>query len=211
MLHFFINPIFGCIIVFIVLLTYKLKKHTHIVQKQQEDFWSKELAANTSRKKSLDSLHYITIPLETLPLFHKKNEKFLKYEEELEKLSQKKIVNFSGITNTDLKLEYGAANLPLLTEYDQNYTDLVRLLHQWGTTLSKEGFTKEAIRVLEFGIECGTDISGHYKLLCSLYQQENTPDKIQDLVTAALQLNTITQKPILSYLMSQLSPSDAAQ
>ena len=207
MIHFIINPISGCIIVFIVLLTYKLKKHTHIVQKQQEDFWNKELAANTSRKKSLDSLHYITIPLETLPLFHKNNEKFSKYEKELEKLSEKKIVNFSGITNTDLKLEYGAANLPILSEYDQNYTDLVRLLHQWGTALSNEGLTDEAIRVLEFGIECGTDISGHYKLLCSLYQQENTPDKIQDLVTAALQLNTITQRPILSYLMSQLPPS----
>lgn len=205
MIHFFINPISGCVLVFLVLLTYKLKKHTHASRKQQEDFWNKELAANTTRKKSLDSLHYITIPTETLPLFHKNNEKFKKYEMEIEKLSNKKIVNFSGITNTDLKLEYGAANLPLLTEYDQNYTELVRLLYQWGTALSKEGFIKEAICVLEFGIECQTDVSGHYKLLCSLYQQENTPDKIQDLITAALQLNTITQRPILSYLMSQLS------
>lgn len=197
-------PLFGCIIVFIVWLTYEFKKHAQIAQKQQDDFWNKELAANSVRKKSLDSLHYITVELETLPLFHKNNKNFIKYEEEIEKLAQKKIVNLSGITNTDLKLEYGTANINILSEYDQNYTDLVRLLYQWGSALSSQGYIKEAIRVLEFGIECGTDVMGHYKLLCSLYRQENTPDKIQDLIVSASNIQTITKKSILRYLSSEV-------
>ena len=36
------------------------------------------------------------------------------------------IVNFTGISNTELKLRYGAPNIDLLTQYDQNYTLLVR-------------------------------------------------------------------------------------
>ena len=40
----------------------------------------------------------------------------------------RKLLNLSGISNTDLKLQYGHANLDLLAEYDQNFSNLLRCL-----------------------------------------------------------------------------------
>lgn len=197
-------PLLFCIIVFIIWLTYEIKKHSHIANQQHENFWEKERQANSVRKKSLDSLHYITVPLESLPIFEKNHKKLIKYESEIKKLAEKKIVNLNGISNTDLKMEFGASNITELTEYDENYTQLVCLLHNWGKTLSEEGYIDEAITVLEFGIACKTDISGHYKLLCSLYEQTGTPEKIKDLITSALELESISKKSILSHLMEHV-------
>ena len=47
----------------------------------------------------------------------------------LNSLKDEQIVNFTGISNTDLKLSFGAANLPTLSRFDQNYTLLARALH----------------------------------------------------------------------------------
>ena len=47
----------------------------------------------------------------------------------IEALKEKKILNLSGFTNTDLKLEYGVGNLTELTDYDNNYVTLSRSLH----------------------------------------------------------------------------------
>ena len=50
------------------------------------------------------------------------NERAEEYRSLLTSLSTQPVVNLTGFTNTDLKLEYGTANITCLTEYDQNYT-----------------------------------------------------------------------------------------
>ena len=56
------------------------------------------------------------------------DERVNEYITELKGLKGKRILNCTGQTNTDLKLEYGAANITKLTEYDGNYTILVRTI-----------------------------------------------------------------------------------
>ena len=51
------------------------------------------------------------------------NDLLKNYENTLQTLSGQKIVNFGTQTNTDLKITYGTASLPALTEYEQNLTD----------------------------------------------------------------------------------------
>lgn len=167
----------------------------------QEDFWERERAANSTRRKSLDDLDYIRIPLEDFPMTLLADvPKAEDYKQIIRSLSELPIVNFTGISNTELKLRYGAPNIDLLISYDQNYTLLVRTLQQWAQALYDAGYPDEARRMLEFAVSTGTDVSGTYRLLCQIYQEQNTPEKIGSLYPIAEMLNSPMQKPIVRIL-----------
>lgn len=191
----------ACILVFVFWLTYELKKGS---QKKEKSFLERDAEANSVRKKPLDTLHYITIPTESLPFFSGIDEKLTSCQETIQMLSEKPIVNLSSITNVDLKMEYGAANLPTLTQYDQNFTILARTLLQWGTRLHELGYRKEAIQVLSFGIDCQTDARGNYILLAQLYKQEGNTDAILHLIQVAETLRTSQKEGICGELKTYL-------
>ena len=109
-------PFFASFIVFCLWLSYEIHKHRNQEQKNIDAFWEKELAANRTKRKSLDNLNYIQIPLESFPMtLLKDNSVIAECQEILEELSKEKIVNFTGISNTDLKLTYGAPNIKILS------------------------------------------------------------------------------------------------
>lgn len=167
----------------------------------QREYWQKEEAANNTKRKSLDDLDYIKLPMEIFPMdLLPDNPKIEDYRQIILSLSECPIVNFTGISNTDLKLRYGAPNIDLLTSYDQNYTLLVRTLQQWAQALYEAGHITEACQLLEFAVSTGTDISATYRLLCEIYHKQGTPDKIPGLYPIAETLNSAMQKSIVRIL-----------
>jgi hypothetical protein len=120
----------------------------------------------------------------------KEDETVNSYRDTIQELSSQKVVNLSGITNTELKNKYGAANLNILSEYDNNFTHFVSILQKWAERLSAYGHTQDAQRVLEYAVSCKTDVTKSYRLLAELYLIQNTPEKIQELFPAieALQI-----------------------
>lgn len=194
-------PFFASFIVFTIWLSYEISKHNRIDAAEGQAFWSKEHRANKVRRKPLDDLAYITIPFDSLPMhILPDDEQVAEYKEIINSLSDSKIVNFTGITNTDLKLKYGAPNIDLLSKYDQNYTVLVRTLNKWASYIYEKGYPDEARIVLEFAVSTGTDVSGSYKLLCQIYKEQNTPEKIQSLYPVAESLNSVMKNAILRIL-----------
>lgn len=192
----------ACILVFVIWLSYELKKASR--SKETKSFLELDAEANSVRKKPLDTLHYITIPTESLPFFSGIDEKLTSCQETIQKLSEKTIVNLSSITNVDLKMEYGAANLPILSQYDQNFTLLARTLLQWGTRLHELGYDKEAIQVLSFGVDCQTDVRGNYILLAKLYQADGNTEAIRHLISVAESLRTSQKEGICKDLKTYL-------
>lgn len=173
------------------------KRHTKSTQKAEKDFWDKELAANHVRKKSLDDLNYVTIPLDTLPLrVMTDDEKVQEYIDTIQVLSGRKIVNFTGITNTDLKLAYGTANITVLSEYDENFTTLITTMQRWAKRLYDGGFTDDACTLLEYAVSIGSDVSATYYLLADIYQSRGTSDKLFELMDSASALNSKNGKAI---------------
>lgn len=167
----------------------------------QDDFWERERAANSTRRKPLDDLDYIKLPIEQFPMTLLEDvPKVEDYKQIILSLSEQPIVNFTGISNTELKLRYGAPNIDLLISYDQNYTLLVRTLQQWAQILYDNGYIDEARQLLEFSVSTGTDVSTSYRLLCQIYRQQNTPEKISDLYPIAEMLNSAMQKTIVRTL-----------
>ena len=123
----------------------------------EQDFWAREREANSTRRKSLDDLDYIRLPMETFPMTLLEDvPKVEDYKQIILTLKDLPIVNFTGISNTELKLRYGAPNIDLLTQYDQNYTLLVRTLQQWAQLLYDAGYLTEACQMLEFAVSTGT-------------------------------------------------------
>ena len=130
---------FASFIVFCIWLGYEIHKHRNMEAKDYEAFWDREHAANSTRRKSLDGLNYITIPVETFPFgLVPQNEQIAEYEQTIRDLAKEPVVNLTGFSNTDLKLEYGAPNIDLLSLYDQRYTTLVCTLQSWAALLYKK-------------------------------------------------------------------------
>lgn len=169
--------------------------------KEAKTFWEKEALANSSRKKPLDNLDYIEIPLDSLPFnILADDERIVEYHSTLFALHDQKIVNLTGITNTNLKLEYGAANLNVLSAYDQNYTSLVLTLQKWADILYQNGYIAEARTILEFAISTKTDIGRTYSLLAQIYKDRGNSYKISELISTAESLHSLRSASIVRTL-----------
>lgn len=194
-------PFFASFIVFCIWLGYEIHKQRNKEAKMEQDFWEKEAEANSTRRKSLDDLDYIKIPFESLPMNTLADDPAIgEYHETLKTLADSPIVNFTGISNTDLKLMYGAPNIDLLSRYDQSYTILVRTLQNWAQALYDKGYFNDACLILEFAVETRTDVSASYKLLATIYQKNGQPEKIAELIPAAESLNTSLSGRIVTML-----------
>lgn len=189
---------------FLVTLTLKIKISYRKSRITKQEFLDLESQANLTRKQPLDDLDYITIPLNKLPFYDNENEDIISYQNEIKALADKTIVNLTGMSNTDLKLTYGAANLDILSEYDRNFTELVRLLYMWGQNLYDNGKVNDAKTVLEFAIDCKTDVSKNYILLANIYKDKGELSKINNLINSANELNSLMKKSIINNLKSML-------
>lgn len=194
-------PFFASFIIFLIWLSYEISKSRRIGEKAQDAYWEKEAAANNTRRKSLDHLDYISIPFDSLPMeVMKEDEKVMEFHRILHDLADAPIVNFTGFSNTDLKLEYGAPNIDLLMRYDQSYTTLVRTLQQWAENLYQAGYITEAKQILEFSLSTDTDVSGSYRLLADIYSKEGNTDKIRELKDRAQHLKSASRHIIVRIL-----------
>lgn len=193
--------LFSSFTIFCIIFSIALHRTKRIEQNFDQDFWEREQKANFTRKKSLDSLNYISIPEEILQMkpdcMTSEIENCLR---DLNDLSAFKIVNFTGYTNTDLKLEYGTANINILSNYDFHYTSLVTLLQKLAELLHDVLEDALAIKVLEFAVSTGTDISKSYYLLAQLYQEAGMSEKIEKLIAQAQNIRSILKDTIVENL-----------
>lgn len=195
----------GLFIFFIFLLAYFRKKDTRNQEAVETTFWNREREANFTRRQDISGLPYITIPLEDFTMGIFDDTELKASETALTELSSKKILNLGNQTNTDLKLKYGPANLEALSEYDQNFAILCRTLVTYAEQLLKLGHSDEAQTVLEFGISCGSDHSGNYRMLADLYQEKQADAQLASLLDTAKELDSPMKVSIISYINGKLS------
>ena len=194
-------PVFFIVtIMLVVWIAYQRHRTDRISEAKRKAFWEKERLANTTRKKDISNLDYITFPVENLPFPETGDEEVTDIQNRLRKLSEEKIVNFTGISNTDLKLMYGAPNIELLMEFDKNYMELVRTLYRYGKLLYDRGLIPEAASILEYGLSIGTDVSANYTLLATIYKEKNETERIDFVISCAEKLTSLTKKSLMTNL-----------
>lgn len=194
-------------IIFCLWLNYELRKG-----KEEDSFWQREREANNAPAKSLTELEYITIPLDKLPFGALPGHPEVDHMEyTIKSLADpgRKIVNLTGYTNTDLKFMYGAANLPILTKYDNSYITLVTTLQDWAQVLSLHDKYEEAACIAEYAVSTGTDTIATYKLLCKLYKDHlglsspEAKEKISALRPKAEAIRSMNRDSIVSFIDEQ--------
>ena len=200
-------PFLASIIIVAFFFNISMRRVSRKEEAREMSFWEKERKSNNVRRKSLENLDYICIPVDVLPFGTSGSNKELENSEQnVLALKDEKIVNLTGITNTDLKLEYGTANITELSLYDQNYTALVRALQNWGKALYDAGRYEDATKVLEFAVKTRSDITATYKLLIDMYKTKlflSAPEiekKINSLIPIADNLNSLSRLTILKLL-----------
>lgn len=188
-----------------IIISVIAKRSTKTERENERNFWAREAAANNVRRKSLDGLKYIHIPLEEFPMeILSEDTDIRECADILRTLSTQKIVNLTGLSNTDLKLEYGTANLAPLSEYDQNYMVLVRTLQKWADKLIELGHTEDALPLLEFAVSIGTDISRAYYQLADYWLSKGENARIEELIQAAGNLNSTYKDTIIRNLKDKV-------
>lgn len=80
------------------------------------------------------------------------------------------MLNLSSMSNTDLKLEYGVANLDELSACDDRFSTFERNAAIYAQELSDAGYTDQARQLLEFAVSCHVDNSSIYTQLAAIYQ-----------------------------------------
>lgn len=200
-------PFLASIIIVAFFFNVSMRRVSRKEEAREMSLWEKERKSNNVRRKSLENLDYICIPVDVLPFGTSGSNKELEnYEQNVLALKDEKIVNLTGITNTDLKLEYGTANITELSLYDQNYTALVRALQNWGKALYDAGRYEDSAKVLEFAVKTRSDITATYKLLIDMYKTKlflSAPEiekKINSLIPIADNLNSLSRLTILKLL-----------
>lgn len=205
-------PFLFILILFIFVFTRLRNKSSRQSEQREKEFWDKELRANSTRKKNIDDLDYIHVPYDKLfptdPASVLAEPSFMKAAEDISALSgdDVKILNLNGISNTDLKLTYGTANITVLSEADNNYTSLIAALTHAGLLCHEKGLDTDARRILEYSVEIGSDAAAAYTALCEIYRDTLSKDecqaKIQALKSKVSELTSIRRDAILSKLES---------
>lgn len=192
-------------IVFTLLLclwiSYEINKNNKKGADASEEFWKREYEAHFVRPTDISQLDYIQVPLDTLPFQSNQEDLELSAcEAKLRSLSEKKLYNLSGLTNTDIRYQYGARNFDTLSVCDQNFLLFIRELDRWGHLLYERKQKNEARQVLEYAISIHSDIKKTYLLLAKIYHETGENEKIDALIQQASGLTTLLKDSLLESL-----------
>lgn len=195
-------PLFVFFAIFVAWLSYKIKKSNRIMSDNSQAFWENESKANSTRKQSLDNLDYIRFSKDCIPWMNDGlNDYTLSdYLLRLEKLIDAPIVNLTGITNTELKLTYGAPNLAYLSQCDENFTTLANLLTKYGQRLKDNGYEQEAVRVFEYAVSIHSDVRIVYEQLGNHYLLSGDKESFERLFLQASSLTGLNRDIIVNHL-----------
>jgi len=197
-------PFFASFLVLCALFYHNRKKADRNSEKIMRDYFDRENEANNTRKQPLDNLDYISVPFDSFPTDVLTEDPVVaECISTIKSLMEESIVNFTGQTNTDLKLAYGPANLPFLQKCDFNFSSLVTSLHRWAKQLFEAGYHNEALLLCEYAISIHADISGIYYMAADIYIEEDQPEKITDLISSAESLDSAMKTSIIKTLKSK--------
>ncbi|MBQ8923369.1 MAG: hypothetical protein IJ053_01105 [Lachnospiraceae bacterium] len=161
--------------------------------REKEEFWDRESRASFTRRADISGLDYITLNTDSLPINEAEQKGFSGITQNLLYYADKKLLNLSAYSNTDLKLMYGPANLEELSEYDNNFNQVIRLINKLSTKLVEADESELAKSFLEYNISIGSDISSDFEMLGNIYYSKNDMDSFNMLLTKAEEISSLSQ------------------
>lgn len=183
------------------------RHHMKKSSKKQNDvskaFWAKEASSLVVRKKDLTQVDYVYPNLTEEDLkgeawLEAQGQKSLyRYETQIAGLLKQPMMNFQSMSNTDLRLTFGTANLTIIRENEERWNSYLKALYQMGSKLLASGETVYSIKLLEEGIAMGTDNRQHFLTLGRYYKDSGDTDAYHQLLATAQSLESLTKNALV--------------
>ncbi|MCR4674988.1 MAG: hypothetical protein K5675_08250 [Lachnospiraceae bacterium] len=196
---------FPFLTIFMIFIIFLFFRFSTLRKKQDEkinNFWDHEYDAEHTPARDISNLPYIKVPLSNFPLDKWDDDEIRMIEDSIRSLSEKRILNLTGKTNTELKLEYGTANLNVMSEIGENFNDLAVLLTDYGKALMQKGDFESAANVFEYGASIKSDVSSNYMLLGDCYIALHQERKLNTIKEQVQSMHLLLEHKIISYLDS---------
>ncbi len=197
-------PLFFIVfIVFVIWFRVKMHQNNSDTDARNDAFWAREEQANFARARDISTLNYLSVSEDDLPFSSpstQPDERGAALEERVRETSQRKMINLSAYSNTDLKEQYGIVHLEELSNCDQNFLFFIRALANWGTYLYEQENFSSAKQVMEYSKSIGSDISTVYTTLGNIYAREGCLEKVDQLIADVENSNFALKTSILRQL-----------
>ncbi|MCL2699693.1 MAG: hypothetical protein FWE68_05220 [Defluviitaleaceae bacterium] len=161
-------------VVIIVMTLYRATRRSDAGQKDiYSDYLEAERAANFSRRSDLAPEDYLTVSTDMLPIREYPNDPAYeraaaRQKNVLEAARLPMVRDAQSMSNRELKLKYGTANLDTIIIFEENYNRFIHNLLEWATALITVGEKADAAAVLAAAVEHHCDRSQAYTLMADL-------------------------------------------
>ena len=185
----FIHPIVDNAIIFVAvggaafLIIFMFVK-SQFIRKNQEmvisRFIDAEDEANAVRRKDISPELFYTPNLSVLPQLPEGD------PHQVARTARRKMIHFSEpVSNLDLKMQYGSAQMETLAEYEENFNEYMRALTAWASTLMVSGETGDALDILEYTFGLGIEFRSAYRLAADIHFKDRNVNKLIYLLGVA--------------------------
>jgi hypothetical protein len=193
--------IFAFFAIVLLLLNFRLKRLTREEHKAKVAFWQKERESLSVRKQSFSLDDYIHPDITRLqfPILELEGYDQLLFDsltKKIDALSRKDMMNFSQLTNTEIRLRFGTANQTVIENNEHNYTSFIKALAEYGKLMEQHGEFNEAKNAFEICIALHSEYSQHYLSLAGLYAMEKNEEAFQQLCEKASLIDATIQSKI---------------
>ncbi len=204
-------PILTLMFIFVLFLAFRYRSTSRKMTESEDAFYRREIEANSTVRTDIDlnSLDYLTIPMDKFPSDSKGNMEMSKALDELNALKDKRILNLTKMSNTDLKLEYGRNHLDEMQAIGENYVQLSILIVTIAEILYEAGEYNDAARILEYGIATKTDINKNYMLLADCYNMLGSTRQLTELREQVPTMGLTLERNILSHIDDLIKSSSS--
>lgn len=163
------------------------------------DYWTHEREAKFARNKDISNIELLRPDITGLP-FTSSNDQLIRLENKVRESAVKPMLDLHELSNTDIRINYGPANFPIISKYDQNFMYFTRDLYQLGKYLYNTNQHDDSRIVLEYLITISIDIGGAYTMLGNIYKENDEPDKITELIQIVEKSESFTKQSICNSL-----------
>lgn len=179
-------------IMLILLLRFLIVRSNRQPDDGMNEFWAHERQALYARNKDISNIELFVPDMSGLPFSGDSNPE--SHEARVIASGAEPMLDLHHMTNTDIKIEYGPANFPVISKYDQNYMYFTRDVFNWGKFLYDNKQYDKARIVLEYSLTLSKELSGAYTMLGMIYKDNDEIELISGLIHQAEESDTITSK-----------------
>ncbi|MCL1877312.1 MAG: hypothetical protein FWF80_00475 [Defluviitaleaceae bacterium] len=174
------------------------RRHSKKQEEVKQRFLEEEEAANAVRKKDIDPKLYYTPDLTAFPPLPPGD------PHQVERSAKRTMIRLPRpLTNLELKMQYGLAQMDIIAQYEENFNEYLKSLTMWGASIAKEN-PSDAVTILETVVSYGGEFRDAYKTAADIYVAQGDGKKL-DALFARTEENHFTDPSIKRQLLDYIS------